>query len=203
MLPQTVPGPPSHSSNHSSFFDVGSVQASIVSALGIPHQLLDHSPRDIRILYAKYEAYIDACRQVTKLTAEGLFPKRPSNDDIIKVFFAKSTYFKYHQKVFPLIMKVPIIERWMKGDEGVSDVEVWNFRKLNFDNLKKVLNEHLSKEVEAAGKGTKMSMGKEKKKVKDCDDDGAKRVKKVKGKKKKERDNESVPQKSSSSKSHV
>ena len=201
MLPQTIPGPPSHSSNHSSFFDVGSVQASIVSALCIPHQLLDRSPRDIRISYAKYEAYIDACRQLSKLTAEGLFPKRPSNDDIIEVFFAKSTYFK-HQKVFPLVKKVPIVERWMKSDEGVSDVEVWNSRKQNFDNLNKVLNEHLLKDVEAAGKEMKISMGKGKKKAKDCDDDGAKRVRKGKGKKK-ESDDESVSKKASSSKHKV
>lgn len=195
MLPQAIP---SVTSSQSPSFAVGSVQDSIVTALGIPSQLLDRNPRDIRISYAKYEAFIDACRQVTKLAAEGLFPKRPSNDDIIEVFFAKSTYFKYHSKIFPLVKKVPIIEKWMKGDEGVSDAEVWNCRKANFDNLKKILNEHLSKDVEAVGVKRKVMKGKNER---ESDDEGTKKKdRKGKGKKK---DDDSVSQKAGSSKHHV
>jgi hypothetical protein len=152
--------------------------------------------RDIRISYAKYEAFIDACRKVTKLTSEGRFPRRPSNDDIIEVFFAKSTYFKYHAKIFPLVKKVPIVEQWLRSEDGVSDDDVWGDAKPNFENLKKILDEHLAKDVKSVEVKKK---GKEVKKVKEVKE-VKKRVERDRKGKKKEKEDDPGMKKASSSK---
>lgn len=89
------------------------------------------------------------------MTAEGVFSKRPSNDDIIEVFFSRSAFFRYHAKLFPLVVKVPVVQKWLLGEEGVTDFEVWNFRKPTFENLKVVLDEHGAAKLPEAAESSK------------------------------------------------
>lgn len=109
--------------------------------------------------------------------------KRPSNDDIMEVFFSRSAFFRYHAKLFPLVEKVPVVQKWLLGEEGVTDVEVWNFRKPTFENLKVVLDEHGAKAAESSknvkSKGGEIEV-KMKAKSKDEKKDGKKGKKKAK-----------------------
>lgn len=121
----------------------GSIQELIVNVLDIPSHLTDRSKSDIRMAYAKYRAYLDASKTLSKMATSGTWTHKTTNDDVIEVFFSKSMYFKSHSKVFPLLNRYPAMEKWLQNeDDAPSDHTVWGNSKHTFDNLKKILNAH-------------------------------------------------------------
>ena len=121
-------------------FEQGSIQELIAITLEISPHLTDRTKRDIRLAYAKYEAYLDANKAMSKLITSGAWTHKVSNDDIIEVFFSKSAYFKDHAKVFSLVHKYPDMQKWLRNeDDALNDTELWKYKKKTFANLKEIL----------------------------------------------------------------
>jgi len=121
------------------------IQVLIISTLEIPVHLTDRSTKakvDIRMAYAKYVALLNAIGSMSKLVTSGTWTHQAvTNDDIIEIFMSKSAYFKNHAKVFPMVNRYPLMERWLvNADDSPSDYEVWGYQKHTFDVLKSILS---------------------------------------------------------------
>ena len=139
-------------------FAPGSIQELIATTLEIPSHLTDRSKRDLRLSYAKYEAYLEATKSMSKLVTLGTWTPKFTNDDIIEIFFSKSAYFKWHSKIFPFVKKYPAMQKWLCNDDAPYDAEVWGHKKQTFENLKEILDNckdpsDLKKKPALGGKG--------------------------------------------------
>jgi len=124
---------------------LSAIQELIISTLNIPLHLTDCSAKakaDIRMAYAKYLALLDAIKSMSKMVTSGTWTyKTVTNDDIIEIFMSKSAYFKNHAKVFPMVNRYPMMERWLSnGDDSPSDYDVWGYQRHTFDVLRSILS---------------------------------------------------------------
>jgi hypothetical protein len=148
-------------------FPNGSIQDIIATTLQIPAHLTDRTRGDLHVAYAKYLALLDTVTRLNIMVKDGLWKhKRPANDDIIEVFISKSAYFKNYDKIFPMVKQYPAMEKWLQiADDAPPDVDVWNYKKQTFDNLKKILNAHCAPRANTQRKNTHQDKGKGKMKV--------------------------------------
>jgi hypothetical protein len=123
-------------------FAKGSIQELIFTTLEIPAYLVSLAKGDLCMAYAKYLALNEAIGTVDRMVRNKQWIQRkPSNDDIIKVFMSKSAYFKNHHKIFPMLDRYPAMEKWLwNGGDAPADVEVWRHQKQTFESLKKILS---------------------------------------------------------------
>src|ERR1700737_3186544 len=123
----------------------GSIQELIVDTLAIPHHLTDRCKGDIRMAYTKYLKCLDAMKTVSKMKTSGTWPHASSNDDIIEIFFSKSSYYKNHAKIFPKLHRYPAMQDWFQNDgDSPADHQVWGHYRHTFENLQKILNAYAS-----------------------------------------------------------
>jgi len=104
----------------------GSIQAIISATLEIPDHLIDRKNGiDIHLAYAKYLAIADALDNLSDMFRSGTWKLNHTNDDVIEVFIAKSSYFRNHAKVFPLVVHYSAMKKWLERAEGApADDEV-------------------------------------------------------------------------------
>ena len=143
------------------------IQELIITTLGIPAHLTDRSSKakvDIRVAYAKYIALLDACKAMTKLVTSGTWThKAVNNDDMIEIFMSKSAYFKNHAKVFCLVKRSPMMQKWLENaDDAPADYEVWGYSRHTFDTLKEILTVLPDPVTPTEGGDRKKGKGKEK-----------------------------------------
>ena len=175
-----------------SFEKLSPIQQLIVTTLAISPHLYDRSPQakvNIRLAYARYLKVCDTFTDMDKMIASGTWPekKKPTNDDMIEIFMAKSTWFKSHSKIFPLVNRSLAIEKWLLiADDSPTDFEVWGYQKQTFDVLLGILSAlpapvSSTKTKKGKGKGKErektvsepVAVKKKKKVVEDKRNDGA------------------------------
>jgi hypothetical protein len=121
-------------------FATGSIQELIASTLDIPSHLSDRKTGDIRMAYARYLALLAAIATIHKMSVARQWTQR-FQPMMMSFFMSKSSYFKNHDKVFPLVDRYPAMEKWLLNtDDAPNDVTVWNYAKPTFTNLKKILD---------------------------------------------------------------
>ena len=155
------------------WFSAGSIQETIATTLEIPVHLTDRTNHDLHMSYAKYLAFLEATKTLSKMTTEDAWPHgKLTNDDIIEVFVSKSAYFRSYAKIFPLVKQYPAMQKWLQNEDGAPLVfEVWGNMKQNFENLKVVLDNF----VNASAKKDKKGKGKSHEKVSAKSASGSKR----------------------------
>jgi hypothetical protein len=95
-------------------FPPGSIQELVATTLQIPVYLTDRTRRDLRLSYAKYEAFLDVAKRLSAMAAAGTWTRKvPTNDEIIEMFVSKSTYFKYYARIFPRVSTYPAMQKWL------------------------------------------------------------------------------------------
>lgn len=129
------------------FEKLSPIQKLIVTTLATPPHLYDRPPNakvNIRLAYARYLEVLDTFTAIAKMTASGTWPdkkKKPTNDDMIEIFVSKTTWFKSHSKIFPLVNRSHAMESWLRIEDGApTDFEVWGYQKQTFDALMDILS---------------------------------------------------------------
>ena len=108
--------PSSEQQNH---LPLGSIQAIIAATLEIPDHLIDRTKgNDIHLAYAKYLAIADALAKLSSMSRSGTWKLKNTNDNVIEIFLAKSSYFRNYTKCFSLVKHYPDMKEWLGGVEG-------------------------------------------------------------------------------------
>jgi hypothetical protein len=131
----------------------------IAGLLKIPVQLRDRSKKSLQANYVKYQAYLQAQKDLAILIQEGKAPEnfKHTQEDVINVFVAKSTY---HDNYTSFAAIPSILRSWLEGGpDAPTDIEAWGYQKnsvYNFQDLKTFLKQQKEKaakeEVKRAGR---------------------------------------------------
>jgi hypothetical protein len=83
---------------------VGDSRLYIATLLGVPHAMMDRSDKSLRRCYQQYLAYLDMIQKLDQMMEAGTWPgKRPLKAELVEVFVARTTWFDYYEKTFPLL----------------------------------------------------------------------------------------------------
>ena len=142
------------------------VQHLIVNALGINRGLTQHDRGDIHTAYAKYMATVNAVKQLKDMGASSTWTgKLPTLQEVSGIFVSKSSFFKNHHKIFPMVPLFPAMKKWLLDEDDAPEaVQVWGSAKQTFGNLKKILESHGAIFVSSEKKGGVSSSVSKKKK---------------------------------------
>jgi hypothetical protein len=95
---------------------------------------------DLRLSYSKYLKLQEVSRKLISMKTAGTWTRKTVENDIVTVFFARSTYFKYPYKIFPKVHNNPNMEAWLRnGDNAPAQEDVWGSKKATFTNLAQIL----------------------------------------------------------------
>lgn len=135
----------------------GPRQKEIIALFNIPESLLDLSRRgDVQYAYIKWQAYLDTTQKINQAIKDGTWNPKPKvkTEDIVRVFFYKTTFYKYPFQAFPLCEKYPRLLSWVKNEKDAPDAEEF-FGKKNpsFEVLLALLEGYANEEKQEKGKG--------------------------------------------------
>jgi hypothetical protein len=153
---------PAKSGSRPAFIE-GPMQKTLIETFNIPaHQTHRDKISDLRVAYAKYLAIQDMVQKVTLMElAETWTHKKPTLQDIVKVYMSRSGYFNRPKQYFPRIHHVPEIRKWLENKAGgPSEEEAWGDKKPTYKNLEEILDLH---DPAGAKKKVKEAKGKKRK----------------------------------------
>ena len=134
---------------------VNSDREAILSQLGIPSHLGDHTDHGLIIAYQKYKAQLQASQTYERMLVDGSWVgAKLSAVDIIQLFVSKSFWHSHYKRLFPRVSNHPLLVEWLENtQDGPSNLEVWGFEKpsYNFKDLEAYLDRKRDK-----GKGKKV-----------------------------------------------
>lgn len=115
-LPAAIPG-----------YKLGTVSAEIAKALGIEAAQTSRTRADMRFNYRKWLAVQNDQLRLNTLIADKIWTAaKPPTNDFIEVYFPKSTYHFYPNKLFPLVDQHPELLKWfMNTPDALPDTEIW------------------------------------------------------------------------------
>jgi hypothetical protein len=173
----------------------------LITLLQIPVELTLREAGDLRILYKKYLAYLNAVSTMEEMVAAKTWPgKKPSLTDIVECFVSKTSWHDYYKATFPKLSSYPTMVKWLNGDDDAPPaLEAWGVEKSVY--VFRDLIEFVNNEGQLKESGVKKVKTKRKAEVVNVDDDvevtkkvGKKVAKKVAGKKREvEKEEEESP----------
>ena len=106
-------------------FPPGSIWAIFAATLEIPDHLIDWKKgNDICLAYAKHLAILNALDKLSEMSRSGTWKLNNTNDDVVEIFLAKSSYYRNHTKVFPLAKYYPAMKKWLEeAEDALADEE--------------------------------------------------------------------------------
>ena len=139
----------------------------ILTLLGIPTHLSDHSDHSLRISYEKYRAHLEAIQTYERMVSDGSWTgKKLSAVDFIELFVSKSFWHSHVKKCFSKVSNYPVMAEWLaNGEDMLSDFDVWGMEKpsYTFKDLE-LYYEQAARKGKKKGKGKEDKRGKEDKK---------------------------------------
>ena len=182
----------------------GPMQRILIETFNIPAKDTHREKvADLRVAYAKYVAIEDLVLKVNQMElARTWIHKKPTLEDIAKVYMSRSGYFNRPKQFFPRVHLVPEMKKWLENkDEDLSDIDVWGDKKPSYKALEELLDHH-----DPSGskkKKEKVTKGKKKQMIESPPHSEEEVVKeKGKGKAKAKKSGEGSKKKAGSSKSH-
>ncbi|KAF8871270.1 hypothetical protein BD779DRAFT_1719225 [Infundibulicybe gibba] len=125
----------------------------------------------IQVAYSRYKAILAAeCKWMALVAAKEWSYPRVNTSHIVGLFLSKSMWHKYHQKIFPLVGKHPLMMKWLDGDKrSTIAIKVWGEEKKNasFGELIAWLDTQKSQEGNEEGDQEEEKKEEKKKKKKD------------------------------------
>jgi hypothetical protein len=106
----------------------------ILTLLGIPTSLSDHSDHGLHISYEKYKAHLVATQTYERMVSDGSWTGRKlSAVDFIELFVSKSFWHSHVKKCFSKVSNYPVMAEWLaNGDDRLSDFDVWGMEKSSY-----------------------------------------------------------------------
>jgi hypothetical protein len=144
-------------------FIEGPMQKTLIETFDVP---ASHTHRgkisDLRVAYARYIAIQDMVQKVNQMElAETWTHKKPTLQDIVRVYMSRSGYFSRPNQCFPRVHHVPEIKKWLENKvDGPSEEDAWGDQKPTYKVLKKILDLH---DPPGAKKKVKETKGKKRK----------------------------------------
>jgi hypothetical protein len=123
----------------------GPMQKILIETFDVPAHLTHRDKvADLRVAYSKYLAIQDMAERVTQMELGGTWThKKPTLEDIVKVYMSRSGYFNRPKQHFPRVHMVPEMKRWLENaKDGPSDVDVWGDNKPSYKILEEILDLH-------------------------------------------------------------
>jgi hypothetical protein len=123
----------------------GPMQNILIETFDVPAHLTHRDKvADLRVAYSKYLAIQDMAERVTQMELAGTWThKKPTLEDIVRVYMSRSGYFNRPKQHFPRVHKVPEMKRWLENEPGgPSDADVWGNKKPSYKVLEEILDLH-------------------------------------------------------------
>ena len=116
----------------------GPMQNILIETFDVPAHLTHRDKvADLRVAYSKYLAIQDMAERVTQMELAGTWThKKPTLEDIVRVYMSRSGYFNCPKQHFPRVHLIPEMKRWLENaKDGPSDVDVWGDNKPSYQIL--------------------------------------------------------------------
>ncbi|KAG6912697.1 hypothetical protein DXG01_012797, partial [Tephrocybe rancida] len=102
----------------------------------------------------------EALKKINQMTSDGTWKnKNPSTDDVVGIFFARSTYHKYYRKLFAKVYQFPDILSWLRSEPNApNDISIWGAHRTTIENLMDIVKkreEEVESEEKDSGSGKK------------------------------------------------
>jgi hypothetical protein len=109
-------------------------KVAILTRLGIPSHLCDHSDYSLRISYKKYKAHLEACHTYNQLVSDGSWLwNKLTAVDLVELFVSKSFWHPHVKKYCSQVSNHLLMIEWLESREDrFSDLEVWGIQKSNY-----------------------------------------------------------------------
>ncbi|KAG6858212.1 hypothetical protein C0995_001724, partial [Termitomyces sp. Mi166 len=138
----------------------------LITTLSISPSLFHCSKRDLCYAFAKYEAIQKTLKKVNIMIKDGTWKhQKPTNEEVVELFFAKSTYHKYYWATFANVYRFPEIVSWLYCEANApKDYEIWGSQHPSIGVLTEVMKEREREAgIEEGGSGSsKKNKGKDK-----------------------------------------
>jgi hypothetical protein len=137
----------------------------ILTSLGIPTHLCDHSDHGLQISYKKYKAHLKACNTYDQMVSEGSWlENKLTAVDLVELFVFKSFWHSHVKKYCSQVSNHSLMVEWLENRaDKFSDLDVWGIQKPNY-TFKDLISFLEQAKEKRTGKG------KEKMKVADKED---------------------------------
>jgi hypothetical protein len=120
---------PSCSSSHfshmsatkSSFASGTKEKEAILTILGIPSHLCNHSDHSPQISYKKYKAYLEACHTYDQLVSDGSWlGNKLTAVNLVELFVSKSFWHSHVKKYCSQVSNHPLMVEWLKSIDPLT-----------------------------------------------------------------------------------